>query len=75
MPTGNHGRASLPSAVKSGLEKVVNTTVAGAQAQALVARLADGGRVVVREGAKIDGWFAASTVNAVVSNGGKALQP
>lgn len=41
MPIGNHGRVNLPSAVKIGLEKVVNTTVAGNQAQASVARLAD----------------------------------
>lgn len=39
MPIGNHERLNLLSAVKIGVEKVVNTTVAGNQAQASVCGL------------------------------------
>lgn len=75
MPTGNHERVNLRSAVKIGVEKLVNISVVGNQLEAAVARLADGGRFVVREGPTIDGSFAASTANAVVSGGGRELQP
>ena len=74
MPAGHHESVNIPSAMKIGVEKLVNTAVTG-KAQASVAELADGGRVVVRKGRSVDSNLAASTANAVVSGGGRALQP
>ena len=66
--------ANISSAMKIGVEKLVYTTVTG-KAQASVVRFDDGGRDVLLEGRSINSTLAAFTANAVVSGGGRALQP
>jgi hypothetical protein len=60
MPTGNHERVNMPSAVNIGVEKLVDATVTG-KTHASVAALADGGRVVVRGPFRSTSWAESAT--------------